>query len=379
MTKPSPNEPNVAILTKDIQLKRIDDLIERKESLIEPVEATRRHVFRPDVMQTLPLPGTRSFDQFALLAPGVLPPPETFGKFGPGVSTGVGTAGQFSVNGLRSRENNFTIDGSDNNDEDIGTRRQGFIMTVPQPVESVHELQVITALGDTRFGRNIAGQINVLTKTGGTGRFHGTFYSYIADNRLNARDPFDQSNATSSFALRRSADGAPVLFDGGPLVRQSQTGGEDRSTRLQLGLAVGGQLTEDNDTSYFISVERQDVRADREAHFAVPTTKQRGLFDSGDTGLLLVTGPNGKTPLYPASVPGNAVFSLFPFPNNPVGPYGENTYSTVLPADGHGWRFSGKLGRDFRRRSSKGPMGSRSSPPKFISIRSPFATISLGN
>jgi hypothetical protein len=331
-----------------IILRRNEELSGGTETLVEKFEATRRHVFLPEVMQTLPVQGTRSFDQFALLAPGVLPPPETFGGAGPGVSAGVGTAGQFSINGLRSRENNFTVEGSDNNDEDTGTRRQGFIMTVSQPIESVQELQIITALPDAQFGRNIGGQINALTKSGGAGRFHGLLYGYIADNHLSAPDPFDQTGAPAGFTPRRSSDGAPVLLDGTPLVRRSQTGGEDQFTRVQLGFAVGGQLTRDNDTSYFISGERQDVRADKEAHFAVPTVRQRGAFASGDTGLLLTDGSNARTPLYPASVPGNAVFSLFPFPNNPLGPYGENTYSTVLPADGHGWRFSGKLGREFK-------------------------------
>ena len=37
----------------------------------------------------------------------------------------------FAVNGLRSRANNFTVDGSDNNDEDIGVRRQGFVALIP--------------------------------------------------------------------------------------------------------------------------------------------------------------------------------------------------------------------------------------------------------
>jgi hypothetical protein len=342
-------------LPKPIELIRKEALYARQESLLETVEATRRHVFLPEVMQTLPLQGTRSFDQFALLAPGVLPPPETFGKVGPGVSAGVGTAGQFSVNGVRSRENNFTIDGSDNNDEDIGTRRQGFIMTVPQPVESVQELQVITALGDSRFGRNIGGQINVITKTGGLGNIHGTFYSYLADNRFNARDAFDQPIVPPLMSFRRNSDSASILLNGAPLTRQAQIGGEDRFTRLQAGFVVGGQLTRDNDTSYFVSAERQDVRADREAHFAVPTVKQRGAFESGDTGLLLVTAPNVKTPLHPASIPGNAIFSLFPLPNNSAGPYGENTYSTVLPADGHGWRFSLKLGREFHGKPPNGP------------------------
>jgi hypothetical protein len=332
-----------------IVLPRREELSIRSEPLIQKFEATRRHVFLPEVMQALPVPGTRSFDHFALLAPGVLPPPETAGGgAGPGVSAGVGTAGQFAINGLPGRENNFTIDGADNNDEDIGTRRQGFIMTVPQPIESIQELQVITALGDARFGRNIGGQVNALTRSGGMGDFHGTLYGYLTDNRLNARGAFDQTSegVPAGFTPRRASDGEFVRLDGAPLIRQNPSSGEDQLTRLQLGLAVGGKLTNDNDTSYFISAERQDVRADREAHFAVPTIRQRGAFESGDTGLLLVSA-RGRTPLYPASVPGDAIFSLFPFPNNPRGPYGENTYSAVLPADGHGTRLSLKVDRDL--------------------------------
>jgi hypothetical protein len=90
---------------------------------------------------------TRTFDNFALFIPGLALPPQTQGRVaGPGVGAGVGSAGQFSANGLRSRANNFLVDGSDNNDEDIGVRRQGFFALVPQPVESIKEYQVITTL-----------------------------------------------------------------------------------------------------------------------------------------------------------------------------------------------------------------------------------------
>ena len=119
------------------------------------LDAARRIVFDAPLMETLPIPGIRTFDSFALLRPGVLPPPETNASAGPGISAGVGSAGQFVVNGLRSRDNNFMIDGSDNNEEDVGVRRQGFVALAPQPIESVDEFQIVTALGDARFGRNI--------------------------------------------------------------------------------------------------------------------------------------------------------------------------------------------------------------------------------
>src|SRR3989454_3653149 len=54
------------------------------------------------------LPILRTFDALALLVAGVLDPPQAIGESsGPGIGAGIGTSGQFSVNGMRSRANNF--------------------------------------------------------------------------------------------------------------------------------------------------------------------------------------------------------------------------------------------------------------------------------
>ena len=86
---------------------------------------------------------------------------------------------------------------------------------------------------------------------------------------------------------------------------------------------------------FFASLERVSTRAARESHFVVPTVEQRGLFGAGGTGLLLdgltdKTGAPAPLPLFPTTIPGDAGFSLYPFPNNPLGPFGANTYTTVL-------------------------------------------------
>ena len=86
--------------------KPIGPGIEKAE--VERLDLSRRNIFQPRIIEALPLPGFRSFDALALLAPGVLPPPATYSTEGPGISPAVGTAGSFSVNGIRSRENNFT-------------------------------------------------------------------------------------------------------------------------------------------------------------------------------------------------------------------------------------------------------------------------------
>jgi hypothetical protein len=310
---------------------------------LPPLEATRRYFFSSRVMGALPVPGFRSFDNFALLAPGVLPAPQTLGGTGPGISPGLGSPGQFAVNGLRSRANNFTIDGSDNNDEDNGARRQGFVSLTPQPVETLQEFQIITALADATYGRSLGGQVNALTATGGS-EFHGTLYGFYTDNHLNARDTFDQTTrgAPAAFPLRRSGDDAPLTVDGVPLAPRNPAGGESPLRRTQAGLFFGGELSR-IDTFYFLSLERKVNREARESHFAVPAVSQRGLFDSGETGLFAA----GGVPQSPATVPGNAVFSLYPFPNNPRGPYGPNTYTAVLPATADATLFTVKLNRRF--------------------------------
>ena len=291
----------------------------------------------------LPLPGIRTFDDLAFLFPGVFPPPQAIGtNVGPGIGPGVGTSGQFAVNGLRSRSNNFTIDGSDNNDEEVGVRRQGFTSLVPQSIESVQEFQITTLLPEPQFGRNMGAQVNVVSRSGGTG-FHGSIYGFLTDKRLKARDTFDLSGGPAGYPL--TVGGLPINLDGAPLVRSNPVGGENPYTRAQYGFVLGGPVVKQK-THFFASFEHQDVNASKESHFAVPTLEERGLFGFGGAGLT-VSGGGRVTNAFATSARGNSFFSLFPLPNNPIGPYRANTYTEVLPANADGTIFSGKLDHFF--------------------------------
>src|SRR5205085_4789544 len=76
---------------------------------INVADARRDGSFKQEQILALPIGSntfTRSFDELALLLPGVAPPPQTIGGVaGSGVGPGVGSAGQFAVNGIRSRAN----------------------------------------------------------------------------------------------------------------------------------------------------------------------------------------------------------------------------------------------------------------------------------
>jgi Carboxypeptidase regulatory-like domain len=338
------------------------------EQLVNTTNASRAQHFDARQMLALPLAGIRTFDDLALLAAGVAPAPLAIGStVGPGIGPGVGTSGQFVVNGIRSRANNFTIDGSDNNDEDIGVRRQGFTSLVPQSLESMQALQIITLLPEPQLGRNMGAQVNGVSRSGGA-NYHGTLYGFFTDRRLRARDAFDLTGGPATFPITRSslknlsvppdhpfarvADNRPVMIgrlvngelrDNKPLAPANPVGGENPFTRGQYGFVFGGPVVKEK-THFFFSFERQDINASKESHFAVPTVVQRGLFETGDTGLLTAA----NAPVFPTSRDGNAYLSLYPFPNNPGGPYGPNTFTEILPASADGTIFSVKVDQNIK-------------------------------
>jgi Carboxypeptidase regulatory-like domain/TonB dependent receptor len=318
---------------------------------VNTTDGQRGDGFNKEEVSTLPLGSTtltRTFDELGLLLPGVTPPPQTLGSVaGPGVGPGVGSAGQFSVNGLRSRANNFTVDGSDNNDEDIGVRRQGFFALVPQPIESIQEFHMITLLAPAQYGRNMGAQVNAISKSGGNDT-HGAAYGFLNFSQLNARNAFDGVGSAAAVPLR--SGNQRVFVDDRAISVSNGAAGEDSFSLGQGGLVLGGPLVP-NKMFYFLSAEGHVLNATKEESFAVPTVAQRGLFNSGASGLFFTPfhDINGVFPIgssnafFPTAFGGDAIFSLFPFPNNPNGVYGANTFTQQLPASAEGRILSGKV------------------------------------
>jgi hypothetical protein len=70
------------------------------EQLVNTTDAARGGNFDRRQLTTLPLAGIRTFESLAFLLPGVAPPPQPLSStVGPGIGAGIGTSGQFSVNG----------------------------------------------------------------------------------------------------------------------------------------------------------------------------------------------------------------------------------------------------------------------------------------
>lgn len=129
----------------------------------------------------------------------------------PGATQTDSGLGGFSVNGQRERNNNFLVDGVDNNDTDVPGIPGG--LATPN-IDATQEFRVITNNFNAEYGRNTGGIITIATKNG-TNEFHGGAYIYYRSDAFSARDFFDQSGHAD--ALQRKQFGASI---GGPIVRQ---------------------------------------------------------------------------------------------------------------------------------------------------------------
>ena len=105
----------------------------------------------------------------------------------PGVIESNSSNGGFSVNGTSERNNNFVLDGADNNDTDVPGVPYGINSLNP---DSTQEFRVITNSFAPEYGRNDGALIEVITRSG-SNEFHGDAYWFGRYNALGARDYFN--------------------------------------------------------------------------------------------------------------------------------------------------------------------------------------------
>jgi hypothetical protein len=118
--------------------------------------------------------------------PLILRDPYQLVLLGPGVTQSDGMGG-VSVNGGRERNNNFLLDGADNNDTEVPGNLGGITSQNP---DSTEEFRVLTNNFAPTYGRNNGAVIDVITKSG-TNELHGSVYYYGRWDALGARDFFN--------------------------------------------------------------------------------------------------------------------------------------------------------------------------------------------
>jgi hypothetical protein len=188
----------VGQVTETVEVSAVAPLLQTDTSLLGSVLENR-------AIEALPL-STHNTNQLTLITqPGVITP-NLFGFQAAQNSFGTGRP---YVNGAREQENNFILDGMDNNQPD--NNDVGF---VPAP-DAVQEFNLITGNAPADFGNYLGGVVNVTIKSG-TNTFHGSLYEYMRRGGLNANSWSNNLNGIDRPGLRYDAFGGTF---GGPIAK----------------------------------------------------------------------------------------------------------------------------------------------------------------
>src|SRR5208337_3204 len=282
-------------------------IVTAAEPLVESETSSIGQVIEESRVHQLPING-RNFMQLAYLSPGVNMGPASTGSTGnvqqgniPEDERGNGSV---QVNGLWATNNNYLLNGFDNNEQQIG-----FELIEP-PVDAIQEFKVQTNNFSADIGKGGA-VVNVVTKAG-TNRFHGSAVEFLRNSFMDAKNYFDDPSA-------------PI-----PSFKRNEFGG-----------SFGGPIFRDR-TFFFVDYQGRRIRTSETYLSPVPTPSEvGGNFSDLLTGSspLIIVDPvtntpfmgNGSQPnvIVPCSSPGGLspigqacldpaalnVVALFPQPN----------------------------------------------------------------
>ncbi|MCA1600523.1 MAG: TonB-dependent receptor, partial [Acidobacteria bacterium] len=226
-----------------LQAGQVSETVEVVDAapLLESETSSRGSVIDQKKIVDLPLNG-RDYNQLALLSPGVLP--------GTPRLASVNFKGVLNVNGNRTFNNVFLLDGVDNISYSNSFRGENVQLVQPS-IEALQEFKIQTNAYSAEFGRSSGAVVNATIKSG-SNSVHGSIYEFLRNDVLDANNFF--SNAL----------GAPKP------VRK----------RNQFGVAIGGPIVK-NKTFWFADYEGLREREGVPRVRLVPTAAEKaGLFST---------------------------------------------------------------------------------------------------
>jgi hypothetical protein len=249
--------------------------------LLNTEQASLGTVMDENKVAKLPL-AIRNWDDLLALVPGVQG--DRFTEQGGGTS--FGRTGGVNVHGVRAIQNNFLLDGVDNNS--ISENVQELTTQVSRPsVDAIQEFKVITSPYSAEYGRSPGAAISVSTKSG-TNDFHGTAYDFYRNDSLDSNDFFSQRAGIAK-----------------PSNKQNQ-----------FGANLGGPISKDK-AYFFADYEGTRITRGVTRITNVPTADQRnGIFTSAVKDPL--TGANFPNNIIPSSridPTAAAILAMVPMPN----------------------------------------------------------------
>ncbi len=187
----------IAAVEIKLGVSNLNETVQVTGTTLDVQSTALANVVSQKQVQDLPLNG-RDFRRMLQLAPGVTQ--------------------DSSVNGVRTRGNNFQIDGADNNDafQNTSAVNQGGVSGIAGtllPVEAIEQFSVQTN-GDSEVGRNAGSSVNLVIKSG-TNTLHGSAYYFNRNEALAAQSPV-AAPGTPKRPIRNNQYGFSL---GGPIVQ----------------------------------------------------------------------------------------------------------------------------------------------------------------
>src|SRR5713226_3638391 len=178
--------------------------------LVDSTRDVLGEVVNQQLVTDLPLNG-RDFGKLVALVPGATVEPS-------GVAAIQSGFGQFSINGSRDRSNNYSLDGTDNNDPFFNNSafNQTGIGGAPAsvlPIDAIQEFNLQSQFG-AEYGRNSGSVVNIITRSG-TNHLHGAAFEFLRNDAMDARNFFNREPALKS-PFRNNQFGGSL---GGPIVK----------------------------------------------------------------------------------------------------------------------------------------------------------------
>jgi hypothetical protein len=167
--------------------------------VVNTVTANEGNTVTGQQVNTLPLTN-RVFTQLVMLEPGVTGGMDTSPGFGSNSSV------SFSINGVRSDENNLLIDGVRNVDTFGGNA------FVAPNLYSISEFRIESNDYTATAGRSAGGQINLVSRAG-TNQFHGNAFEFFRNDKLNAMNRFSNINPENRYNDFGYDIGGPIKKD----------------------------------------------------------------------------------------------------------------------------------------------------------------------
>ena len=172
---------------------------------LQTEDASVGQIVSQKTVNSLPLNG-RNFTFLAQLGAGVgTPQADTRGN---------AASGAFTANGLRPAQNNYLLDGIDNNSNAVDFLNGTNFIVLP-PVDAIQEFKVQTGQFSAELGRSAGAVLNATIKSG-TNSLHGAAWEFFRNDKLDAADWFENNGGIPKGALRLNQFGASA---GGPIIK----------------------------------------------------------------------------------------------------------------------------------------------------------------